>query len=114
MPSEEKTTLQVVDLKLYTAYSNYINSNSDRIIKVVGDRIVLWDLSGLTLPESNQDYKFSIREAKILTKSQSIVIDAGIKLFSNDDHFELDIIIWNKKLGKIFHTSSKFCRIYVA
>jgi hypothetical protein len=97
--------------------TNRVNQNKDGKIKYLGDIVLVWDTSRLRdfpADEPNTDHL----EHQLLTMYPSIVI-ADSQRFNADivlgeDRVypcNLDLVIWNKTLGKKFRTCSEFVKI---
>ncbi len=92
-----------------------INKEKDRGTKYVGDRVLVWDSSRLTDKETNTVNRDEL-DHQILSRYPSIVIEENCK-YNGDVTIDnrvypmnLDLVIWNKTLNKVFRTSSDFVK----
>lgn len=95
---------------------DHIKKNKDNTIKKVGDRVIMWDTSRLTEIDT-LEVNTDLLDHQILCKFPSIVIESSCRI-NADIHLgdrvypcNLDIMIWNKTLGKKFYTKSEFVKI---
>lgn len=94
-----------------------IKENKDGKLKYVGDIVLVWDTSRMTElghDEVNTDHL----DHKLITTYPSIVIEDNQKynadiVLGEDRVYKcnLDLVVWNKTLGKKFRTSSDFVKI---
>lgn len=95
---------------------NHIKKHKDDSIKCVGDKVIMWDTSRLTDPETDE-VNTDLLDHQILCTYPSVVIEDNLKYNADivlDDRIypcNLDIKIWNKTLNKIFRTKSEFVKI---
>ena len=96
---------------------NHIKKNKDDSAKHIGDIVLVWDTSRLT--EFGQDeVNTDELDHQLIAKFPSIVIAEDQKynqdIVLGEDRVypcNLDLIIWNKTLGKKYRTSSSFVKI---
>lgn len=94
-----------------------VKQNKDGKRKLIGDIVLVWDTSRMTdlyTGEVNTD----ILDHQIMTTYPSIVIEDNRRfnadiVLSEDRVYpcNLDLVIWNKTLGKKFRTCSEFVKI---
>lgn len=94
-----------------------IAQNKDGKQKYIGDIVLVWDSSRLRDLETNET-NTDILDHNILATYPSIVIGDSLEFNANivlggDRVYpcNLDLIIWNKTLGKKFRTCSEFAKI---
>jgi hypothetical protein len=113
---QDLSKLTVGDKKIVAAINKVIADNTDNRTKTVGDRILVWDTSRLTNAETGERVEDD-NEELVLTVYPSIVIEDRIrieaKLTTLAGEFTkiLDLKVWNKKLNKVYLTSSDFVKI---
>lgn len=96
---------------------DHIARNKDKSVKSVGDKVLVWDTSRLTEIETGEVNTDTL-DHEILNKFPSIVIEENLRINKDivlgEDRVypcNLDLMIWNKTLGKKFYTKSEFVKI---
>lgn len=95
---------------------DHIRKHKDNSVKVTGDRVLLWDTSRLTEVDSGEINTDPL-DHHLLTMYPSIVIEDNVRfnqpIILGDRHYDcnLDLIVWNKTIGKVFRTNSEFVKI---
>lgn len=95
---------------------NRIAQNKDPRPKHVGDRVLVWDCSRLTDAKTDE-LCIDPLEQKLMTQYPSIVIEDNVQfnqpinLGDRQYNCNLDLIVWNKTLNKVFRTSSEFVKL---
>jgi hypothetical protein len=93
-----------------------IKQNKDGKQKFVGDIVLVWDMSRLTEFDTGE-VNTDIMDHNLITRFPSIVIEDSLTFNADivlDDRVypcNLDIVIWNKTLGRKYRTSSNFVKI---
>jgi hypothetical protein len=94
-----------------------IAAHYDERTKTVGDKILVWDSSRLTDKKSGE-MVYDHRIHSILSTFHSIVIEDQVKhnievnTLVGDFSKNLDLVIWNKQLDRVFRTSSDFVKLH--
>ena len=94
----------------------HIKKNKDYSIKETGDIVLMWDTSRLTEIDT-LEVNTDLLDHAMLCTFPSIVIEHGLRINKDivlDERVypcNLDIMIWNKTLGKKFYTKSEFVKI---
>jgi hypothetical protein len=94
-----------------------VKENKDGKQKYVGDIVLVWDTSRLHDHETGEP-NGDLLEHGLITKYPSIVVEEDQKFNADivlgEDRVypcNLDIVIWNKTMGKKYRTSSDFVKI---
>ena len=94
-----------------------IKQNKDGKLKYVGDIVLVWDTSRLTDLETNEMNTDNLDHQLIATYPSIVIADSqkyNADIVLGEDRVypcNLDLIVWNKTLGKKFRTSSDFVKI---
>lgn len=94
-----------------------IKENKDGKLKYVGDIVLVWDTSRLTDLETNEMNTDNLDHQLIATYPSIVIADSqkyNADIVLGEDRVypcNLDLIVWNKTLGKKFRTSSDFVKI---
>jgi hypothetical protein len=96
-------------------FREQIAANKDHGTKEVGDVVLVWDSSRLTLVDNDEIVVNPVIHT-LVSKNESIVIETGCRY--NGDRIigdrvypkNLDLVIWCKKLNKKYRTSSDFVK----
>jgi hypothetical protein len=113
---QDLSKLTVGDKKTLAAINKVIAENTDNRTKTVGDRILVWDSSRLTNAETGERVEDD-KEETALTIYPSIVIEdrlrieAKLSTLAGEFTKVLDLKVWNKKLNKVYLTSSDFVKL---
>lgn len=94
-----------------------LKKNKDNSIKEVGDIVLVWDTSRMTDVDTGE-VNTDILDHQIMATYPSIVVGENLTynadIVLGEDRVypcNLDLIVWNKTLGKKFRTASKFTKI---
>lgn len=93
-----------------------IKDNYDANEKTIGDRVLVWDCSRLT-DDKTSEFETNPKIHMILANYPSIVIhdrqryNSTLTTMVGDFTVNLDLKVWNKKLNKVYRTSSEFVKI---
>jgi hypothetical protein len=115
-PYEGEEMIDADQLALLRDMSAVVKKNKDLGYKTVGDRVLVWDSSRLREVGSDE-VNLDELDHKLLAKYASIVVETGCRYNADIDlgegrHYplNLDLIIWNKTIGKKYRTSSNFVK----
>jgi len=115
-PQEYDDLMESSRIALRRDIENHIKKNRDGKTKITGDRVLVWDCSRLTEVETGEVNSDPL-DHRLMANYESIVIEdsckhvARVELGDNVYEKVLDIVVWNKTVGKKFRTSSDFSKI---
>jgi hypothetical protein len=88
----------------------------DTNTKEIGERVMIWDITGLTAVCNNSAFLHTERDLEMIMNSECIVVSTNetyvsIPTIYGEKAKILDLIVWNKETDRLLRTSSECVKI---